>query len=121
MVNKSKLTKREYDIMEILWKFNEPLPASEIQNNIPELSINSVLLIVKRLINKNYVYVAKISQSGKVLMREFSPCLSKEQYMPSLMDQKTLMHLASSFIQQCDDMDIIDMLQQEIDKKKSGM
>ena len=36
-----KLTKRDLDIMEILWKHEEPIAASEIQKEIPELSKNS--------------------------------------------------------------------------------
>ena len=51
-------------------------------------------------------------------MREFSPTISKEQYMASLIDNKTLLQMTTSFIQQCDDMDVLDQLQQEIDKKK---
>ena len=86
-----KLTKRDLDIMEILWKHEEPIAASEIQKEIPseiqkeipELSKNSILLILKRLLDKEYVYVANISQNKKALMREFSPSVTKEQYLSS--------------------------------------
>lgn len=72
-----KLTKRDLDIMKILWKHEEPIAASEIQKEIPELSKNSILLILKRLLDKEYVYVANISQNKKALMREFSPSVTK--------------------------------------------
>ena len=117
---KKKLTKRDLDIMEILWKHEEPIAASEIQKEIPELSKNSLLLILKRLLDKEYVYVANISQNKKALMREFSPSVTKEQYLSLFMDTKTFIQLSASFIKQCDDMEVIDRLQKEIDKKKQN-
>lgn len=104
--------------MEILWKHDAPMSAADIQKEIPELSKNSILLIIKRLLEKNYVYVANISQNKKALMRKFLPTISKEDYLSTLMDKKTLAHLSTAFIQQCDDMQIIDLLQKEIDKKR---
>lgn len=64
--------------------------ASEIQKEIPELSKNSILLILKRLLDKEYVYVANISQNKKALMREFSPSVTKEQYLSSFMGYKDI-------------------------------
>ena len=106
---KMELTKRDLDIMEILWKHEEPIAASEIQKEIPELSKNSILLILK-----------SISQNKKALMREFSPSVTKEEYLSSFMDTKTFIQLSASFIKQCDDMEVIDRLQKEIDKKRNG-
>lgn len=83
--------------MEILWKHDEPLPACDIQKDIPELSVNSVLPILKRLLNKEYIHIADYSQRNKALMREFSPTISKEQYMASLIDNKTLLQMTTSF------------------------
>ena len=47
-MKKNRLTPRELEVMEILWKHDEPLPACDIQKDIPELSVNSVLPILKR-------------------------------------------------------------------------
>ena len=44
----------------------------------------------------------------------------KERYMASLMDDKTLLQLTTSFIQECNDMNVLNLLQREIDKKKVG-
>lgn len=91
---KMELTKRDLDIMEILWKHEEPIAASEIQKEIPELSKNSILLILKRLLDKEYVYVANISQNKKALMREFSPSVTKEEYLSSFMDTRPAMKMS---------------------------
>lgn len=120
MKHKIKLTKRDYDVMDVLWNHTEPLSAKEIQKEVPGLPDNSVHLILKRLMEKEYVYVANISQRHRKLMREFLPSISREQYVASLMDKKSLMQLSASFIRQCSDMEMIERLQQEIDKKKRG-
>ena len=61
-MKKNRLTPRELEVMEILWKHDEPLPACDIQKDIPELSVNSVLPILKRLLNKEYIHIADYSQ-----------------------------------------------------------
>ena len=51
-------------------------------------------------------------------MREFSPTISKEQYMASFIDEQTMARLTISFVRQCADQAILDQLQQEIEKRK---
>ena len=119
-MNKKTLTRREKEVMDILWNHDNPLPACEIQKELPELAVNSILPILKRLLDKNYIYVEDYSQHNKALMREFRPTISKERYMASLMDDKTLLQLTTSFIQECNDMNVLNLLQREIDKKKEG-
>lgn len=117
-MEKKKLTKRDLDIMEILWKQKEPIAICDIQKEIPELSKNSIQQVLKRLLNRDYVHVANISQNKKALMREFLPNITKEQYFSSFLDTETFLQLSASFIAQCDDMAVIDHLQKEIDKKR---
>ena len=117
-MKKNRLTPRELEVMDILWKHDKPLPACDIQKDIPELSVNSVLPILKRLLNKEYIHIADYSQRNKALMREFSPTISKEQYMASFIDEQTMARLTISFVRQCADQAILDQLQQEIEKRK---
>ncbi len=117
---KKKLTKRDQDIMEILWRCEKPIAVFEIQKEIPELSKNSIQQILKRLLDKDYVYVANISQNKKALMREYLPSITKEQYFSLSLDTKTFLQLSASFIERCDDMEVIEQLQKEIDKKRNG-
>lgn len=117
---KKKLTKRDQDIMEILWRCEKPIAVFEIQKEIPELSKNSIQQILKRLLDKDYVYVANISQNKKALMREYLPNITKEQYFSLSLDTKTFLQLSASFIEHCDDMEVIEQLQKEIDKKRHG-
>lgn len=119
-MEKSRLTSRDFDIMEILWKSEKPIAVFEIQKEIPELSKHSIQQIIRRLLNKDYVYVANISQNKKALMREYLPSITKEQYFSLSLDTKTFLQLSASFIERCDDMEVIEQLQKEIEKKRNG-
>lgn len=118
---KNYLTKRELDVMEVLWNHSEALPASEIQKEMPdEITVSNVLPVINRLIKKKFVQIAGFSQNKKSIMREFCPCISKEEYVASLVDEKTLWQLAANFVRRCENKEMIDQLQQELDKKKEG-
>lgn len=80
MIN-NRLSNREFDIMAILWNSSKPLLASEILKESPELNINTVQAVLRKLLNKNYIGVASIVQSGKVLGRTYEPLISRESYI----------------------------------------
>lgn len=80
MVN-NRLSNRELDIMKILWNSPKPLLASEILKESPDLNINTVQAVLRKLLSTNYVGVAAIVQSGKVLGRTYAPLISQDSYL----------------------------------------
>lgn len=84
MSNKNKnykITNREKDILEVLWDSDTPLLASDIPKENPNLSISSVQLGLRNLLNKNLIEVAAIIYSGTVLSRSYRPLISKEDFI----------------------------------------
>ena len=75
---KSKVTKREQDVLNILWESEKPLLASDIMKCNPELSISSVQLSLRNLLAKKIIEVAGIVHSGTVLSRSYRPIASRE-------------------------------------------
>ena len=75
---KSKITKRERDVLEELWNSEQPLMASDITRLNPKLSISSVQLSLRNLLAKEVIKVADIVQSGTVLSRSYTPLISRE-------------------------------------------
>ncbi|KEZ90753.1 MULTISPECIES: BlaI/MecI/CopY family transcriptional regulator [Clostridia] len=73
------LTKREMDVMTILWESNTPLVASEITKMDDSLNINTVQAVIRKLLDKKYIEVADIVYSGTVLTRSYRPTLSKKE------------------------------------------
>lgn len=74
------LSKRELDIMNVLWAEGKPLIASDIPQRQPELSINTVQAMLKKLLQRGFIEVAQIVQSGTVLSRSYSPVITPEEY-----------------------------------------
>lgn len=73
------LTKKEIDVMTILWESDTPLVASEITKKDESLNINTVQAVIRKLLNKKYIEVANIVYSGTVLTRSYRPTLSKNE------------------------------------------
>lgn len=76
----STLTKREMEIMSILWESDKPLVASEIAKKGENLTINTVQALLKKLMNQKYIKVADIVYSGTVLSRCYTPVISSDEY-----------------------------------------
>lgn len=82
MVKKKEfaLSRRELDIMNVLWAEGKPLKASDIPDRKPELSINTVQSVLKKLLQRGFIEVAEIVQSGTVLSRSYAPVIKPEEY-----------------------------------------
>jgi predicted transcriptional regulator len=76
-----EITKREKDILTILWKSDEPMTASEIARaDGQELSISTTQTVLRNLSKKNLVQVEGIVYSGKVLSRCYTPKMSVSDF-----------------------------------------
>ncbi len=74
------LSRRELDIMNVLWAEGKPLKASDFPDRKPELSINTVQSVLKKLLQRGFIEVAEIVQSGTVLSRSYAPAIKPEEY-----------------------------------------
>ncbi len=73
------LTKRQEDVMNILWDAKEPIIASEIVKTGTDLNINTVQAALRSLIKKNYIEVAEIVYSGTMLTRSYRAIVKREE------------------------------------------
>jgi Predicted transcriptional regulator len=78
--DKFALSKRELDVMNVLWEEGKPMIASKIPEKRPELSINTVQSVLKNLLQREFIEVADIVQSGTVLSRSYAPVITPEEY-----------------------------------------
>lgn len=78
--NKYDLTKRELDIMNILWESSEPLMASDIVKKKSDLTLNTVQAVLRKLLKQNFIEVANISFSGTVLSRNYKAAISWDDF-----------------------------------------
>ena len=113
-----KLSKRENQVMIVLWNSNIPLSASAIKSSIDEdVSIYTIQQVLQRLLKKDYIKVSGIVQHEKALMREYIANFSQTEYIESFINQKTYFELASNFIKESDDITAILELERQIKEK----
>ncbi len=79
-INRYHLTKREKEVMDILWAASAPMVASDIARHGNKMTINTVQTILKHLLAAELIKVDKIVYSGNVLSRAFSPAITPEDF-----------------------------------------
>ncbi len=64
---------RELDVLNILWKSEEPMMATDIVNAGQGLTQSTVTAVLRKLLQANLVEVVGVTHSGKVLSRTYRP------------------------------------------------
>lgn len=75
------LTKRDMDVMNILWDSEEPKTAALIVKAKPELTMNTVQAVLRKLLKNNLIEVADIVYSGTVLTRSYKSMVTQEEFL----------------------------------------
>ncbi|MFQ7311124.1 BlaI/MecI/CopY family transcriptional regulator [Sellimonas sp.] len=116
------LTRRQAEVMNILWEAQKPMIASEIVKAKEDLNINTVQAALRSLIKKEYIEVAEIVYSGTVLTRSYRPLVEREEFaddveqgIKNMLRKETLF---AHYIDEIDDSDILQKLEEVIDKRK---
>ncbi len=84
------LTGREKDILDILWKAEKGLIASEIVKEMEGLTINTVQAVLKKLLKRNLIRIDQIVYSGTVLSRSYVPTLTEAEFETSLIENRIM-------------------------------
>ncbi len=74
------LTKRDMDVMNILWDSDEPKTALIVKAK-PELTMNTVQAVLRKLLKNNLIEVADIVYSGTVLTRSYKSMVTQEEFL----------------------------------------
>ena len=80
-MNLTRLTRKELDILYVLWGTEDALSATEITEQAPELNKNTVNALLRKLLRAELIRVDDIGYSGTVLTRKYRAALSHEEYM----------------------------------------
>lgn len=87
MKKQDVLNKREEELMNILWDYNEPLTQNEMAERLAEKGWNNVTLFktVQSLANAGYLDVVGLEKTTKTYARKLMPAISKEEYYTSIL------------------------------------
>lgn len=67
------LNDREFDVLNILWKFKKPMTSTDIVNEMRGLTQSTVIAVLRKLLKDELVEVNGVTHSGKVLSRTYCP------------------------------------------------
>lgn len=122
---REKLTDSQLYIMKILWDSNHPMVASDFIKVDPSQNLNTVQSAIRALTKKNYIRVADIVYSGKVLTRSYEPTLTADEYASENISGVVKNLLSSNilyqYIEKETDEEVIDRLQSLLDKRKKEL
>lgn len=119
MKKNKKLSNRETDVLQILWDHTDSLSANDIAE-IGSISKNTVLPVLKKLLNDGYIKVDDIVLTGKNLTRKYKPIIDKEQF---ILDYYNLdmNNLLTHFLSKEVDTDMLPEIEELINKKKNEL
>ncbi|MEJ8738577.1 BlaI/MecI/CopY family transcriptional regulator [Erysipelotrichaceae bacterium HCN-30851] len=117
----SKLTKRENEIMEILWNNDKEMSATDIMNASNGISLNTIQQTLQKLLKMNYIYVSSIGMNKKALTRLYRPSVEEADYVSSFINQATQAKLATNFIEQTNDDKVLQELIELIENKRKNL
>ena len=105
MKKQDVLNKREEELMNFLWAYNEPLTQNEMAERLEEQGWSSVTLFktVQSLSAAGYLQVAGLEKTAKTYARKLIPAISKEEYYTSILmknglDSGSLANITAAFI-----------------------
>lgn len=105
MKKQDVLNKREEELMNFLWAYNEPLTQNEMAEKLEEQGWSSVTLFktVQSLSSAGYLQVVGLEKSAKTYARKLIPAISKEEYYTSILmknglDSGSLANITAAFI-----------------------
>lgn len=111
-----QLNKRESEILQVLWEHDDALSANEIAE-ISGISKNTVLPVLKKLLNDSYIKVDEVVLTGKTLTRKYLPAIDKEEFVLKHYNLN-IDNLLNHFLAEEDDPDVIPTIEKLLKDKK---
>lgn len=112
------LTKKEAEIMNIIWNSENPISSSDILESHPHLNRNTVLVVLKKLLSNDFLEVQTTEIKGKVLTRYYAPKISKYEYDKSKIGLDRLFGFVTKFVADDIDDEELEELEKMIQDKK---
>lgn len=80
MKSNQKLNNRDRDVLEIFWDNEDSLSVNDIAE-LSDISKNTILPVLRKLLKEDYIKVDEVILSGKTLTRKYLPVLDREEFI----------------------------------------
>lgn len=85
------MNERDLDVLNILWKSEEPMMATDIAEKKRDLTQSTVTTVLRKLLKDGLVEVTGVTHSGRVLSRTYRPTeKSKQSILDHFLKQYSL-------------------------------
>lgn len=116
-----QFTKKENEVMDILWKHDIAMSANDIKLASKNLSINTIQQTLQKLLEIKYIKVAGIGQNKKAITRLYRPVISEAEYVNSFIGEDTRAKISAYFVEHTDDLEMIEQLKNLIQEKEKEL
>ena len=111
------LTKKEQEVMDVLWNSTEEMSTNDIKITAPELNNYTIQQVIKKLLKKGFIKVSGFGYTKNALTRKYIPTLSQADYLQKLVNEKGSLQFDTSYIKSNDDLDTLASLEKLIKEK----
>ena len=111
------LTKKEQEVMDVLWNSTEEMSTNDIKITAPELNNYTIQQVIKKLLKKGFIKVSGFGYTKNALTRRDIPSLSQSDYLQKLGNEKGSLQFVTNYIKSNDDLDTLASLEKLIKEK----
>ena len=111
------LTKKEQEVMDVLWNSTEEMSTNDIKITAPELNNYTIQQVIKKLLKKGFIKVSGFGYTKNALTRKYIPTLSQADYLQKLVNEKGSLQFVTNYIKSNDDLDTLASLEKLIKEK----
>lgn len=111
------LTKKEQEVMDVLWNSTEEMSTNDIKIAAPELNNYTIQQVIKKLLKKGFIKVSGFGYTKNALTRKYIPTLSQADYLRKLVNEKGSLQFVTNYIKSNDDLDTLASLEKLIKEK----
>ncbi|MBA1435245.1 BlaI/MecI/CopY family transcriptional regulator [Bombilactobacillus bombi] len=111
------LTKREVDIMRVLWDSTESISSRDITRINPEISQNTVQALLRKLVDKGFIKTDGKKSTGTIYARKYRPIVSEKDYFLSQITPKKFQKFINAYISENNNENELKELERLVRKK----
>ncbi|BDR59274.1 BlaI/MecI/CopY family transcriptional regulator [Xylocopilactobacillus apicola] len=112
-----RLTKREEDVMTVFWELKKSLTIRDVVKHNPELSQNTVQVVLKNLVEKKCLEFDGTSIARTAIARVYKAIISEEEYFQEIIPKKIFKKMVVSFVTQENSEEELKKIEDMVQKK----
>lgn len=111
------LTKKEQEVMDVLWNSDTPMSPNDIVNASDNLLECTIRQVTQKLLKKGYIEISGFGYTKNSVTRMLAPTFTQAEYLAKLSNERCSLQFVSNYIDKSNDLDALDALEKKIQEK----